>query len=88
MVLDGAFVPPGGVFDAELLAQPGTLSNVEFGFGFIGSVGRFSTEWVISDRSARILSYIPLSGAEKFEYGASDPGRRRAILSAHPWESN
>ncbi|MCH8245185.1 MAG: DUF4249 family protein [Bacteroidetes bacterium] len=87
-VLDGAFVPPGGVFDAELLAQPGTLSNVEFGFGFIGSVGRFSIEWVISDRSARILSYIPLSGAEKFEYGASDPGRRRAILSAHPWESN
>lgn len=87
-VLDGAFVPPGGVFDAELLAQPGTLSNVEFGFGFIGSVGRFSIEWVISDRSARILSYIPLNGAEKFEYGASDPGRRRAILSAHPWESN
>ncbi|GMQ82119.1 MAG: hypothetical protein BMS9Abin05_1562 [Rhodothermia bacterium] len=84
-VLDDAFVPPGGVFDAELLAQPGTMSNVEFGFGFIGSVGRFSVEWVISDESARILSYTPLSGAEKTGYDVSPPSRRQARISAHPW---
>ena len=29
--------PPGGVFDPEVLVQPGTLSNVENGFGFIGA---------------------------------------------------
>lgn len=84
-VLDAAFVPPGGEFDAELLAQPGTMSNVKFGFGFIGSVGRFSIEWVISDESARILSYIPLSGAPKKSGHDLTSGPRRARISTHPW---
>lgn len=82
-VLDDQFVPPGGEFDAELLAQPGTMSNVENGFGFIGSVGRFSVEWVISDESARILSYTPLSGAS----AQAIIGKERVVsrLSEHPW---
>ncbi len=82
-VLDDRFVPPGGVFDAELLAQPGTMSNVEHGFGFIGSVGRFSVEWVISDESARILNYTPLSGAR----AKAIVGKERVIarLNVHPW---
>ena len=62
-VLDEAFVPPGGEFDLETLVQPGTFSNVENGFGFIGSVGRFSVEWLVADTTASILRYNPLRSA-------------------------
>lgn len=73
-LLDDAFVPPGGAFDADVLSQPGTLSNVENGFGFIGSVGRFSVEWLLADTTARALRYIPLSPAfrEEQPYGRVD----------------
>ncbi|NNE70540.1 MAG: hypothetical protein HKN29_09295 [Rhodothermales bacterium] len=30
------WTPPGGTYDPELLVQPGTFSNVENGFGFVG----------------------------------------------------
>jgi hypothetical protein len=56
-VLDEAFVPPGGVFDPEVLVQPGAFSNVENGFGFIGSVGRFSVEWIMDENFAHDLNY-------------------------------
>ena len=56
-VLDEAFVPPGGVFDLEVLVQPGAFSNVENGFGFIGSVGRFSVEWILAEDFAHELNY-------------------------------
>lgn len=83
-LLDDDFVPPGGVFDPEVLAQPGTLSNVNNGFGFIGAVGRFSIEWVISDESARILTYKPLNGG--FRVGTpGGPGARMAKVALHPW---
>ena len=62
-VLDDAFEPPGGVFELEALVQPGTFSNVENGFGFIGSVGRFSVEWLVADTSAATLGYTPLRSA-------------------------
>ncbi len=60
-LLDEAFVPPGGAFDPDVLSQPGTLSNVENGFGFIGSIGRFSVEWLLADTSAKALRYIPVN---------------------------
>jgi hypothetical protein len=41
------WVPPGGVFDPEILSQPGVFSNVTNGFGFVGSAGRYSVEWVL-----------------------------------------
>lgn len=59
-VLDNAFVPPGGVFDIEVLVQPGTLSNVENGLGFVGSVGRFPVEWVLTNDEAHRLNYVTL----------------------------
>jgi hypothetical protein len=59
-VLDENFVPPGGEYDRELLAQPGTLSNVQNGFGLLASVGRFSVEWILPDSVSRELGYIPL----------------------------
>ncbi len=84
-LLDGAFVPPGGAFDLEVLAQPGTLSNVENGFGFVGSVGRFSVEWLLADTSAKALRYIPVDktipkmleglkqgGMDVWRYGRAD----------------
>ena len=59
-LLDEAFVPPGGAFDPDVLSQPGTLSNVENGFGFVGSIGRFSVEWLLADTSAKALRYLPV----------------------------
>ena len=44
-VLDQNWDPPRGIFDPEVLAQPGVLSNVENGYGFFGSVGLYIQEW-------------------------------------------
>ncbi len=44
-ILDQNWDPPQGVFDPEVLAQPGTLSNVENGYGFFGSVGLYAEAW-------------------------------------------
>ena len=38
--------PPEGVFEAEVLVQPGTLSNVEDGFGFVGAGYRLQHAWL------------------------------------------
>ena len=62
-LLDNAFKPPGGTFDPEVLAHPGTFANVTNGFGFLGSVGQFSVEWLIADTTARALLYTPMDGA-------------------------
>ena len=59
-LLDNAFIPPGEDFDRDVLAQPGTLSNVENGFGFFGSVGRFSVEWLLADTTVSALGMTPL----------------------------
>lgn len=62
-ILNVEFVPPGGVFDPEILVQPGTFSNVENGFGFIGAVGRFSAEWVLAEETLRVLEYVTVQDA-------------------------
>ena len=38
--------PPEGVFEAEVLVQPGTLTNVEDGFGFVGAGYRLQRSWL------------------------------------------
>jgi len=55
-VLDENWDPPLGVFDPEVLAQTGVLSNVENGYGFFGSVGLYIQEWQIGGLS-RDLGY-------------------------------
>lgn len=61
-VLDEDYVPPGGTFDPDVLVQPGVFSNVENGFGFLGAVGRFSTEWVLPKSAADALNYtLPIT---------------------------
>lgn len=37
--------PPGGSFDPEVLVQPGTMSNVRNGFGFVGAGFRLQEQW-------------------------------------------
>lgn len=79
-LLDEAFIPPGGVFDREILVQPGTMSNVVNGFGFVGSVGRFSTEWVLSDRSQEMLDYTTIRELFGYSIPASLPFDERGVL--------
>lgn len=50
-ILDRNWDPPQGIFDPEILAQPGVLSNVENGYGFFGSVGLYTQEWGVEDIS-------------------------------------
>ncbi len=57
VVFDEKFSPPGGVFDPDILSQPGSFSNVENGFGFVGSIGRFDVQWVLDDQTALDLGY-------------------------------
>lgn len=37
LVSSEGWEPPGGLYDPELLIEPGTFSNVENGFGFVGA---------------------------------------------------
>lgn len=52
-VASANWAPPGGQFDPELLVQPGTFSNVDNGFGFVG--GGYEDSFVIQlpDAAAR-----------------------------------
>ena len=49
IVANEEWAPPGGEFDPEILVQPGTLSNVENGFGFIGAGYRLNATWMPFD---------------------------------------
>ncbi|MEQ9105799.1 MAG: DUF4249 family protein [Rhodothermales bacterium] len=55
-ILDENWDPPEGVFDPEVLAQPGVLTNVSGGHGFFGSMGYHAEEWEI-DVPQRLLGY-------------------------------
>jgi hypothetical protein len=56
-VMDDQWVPPGDVFDAEVLAQPGAFTNVTNGYGFFGSTGLLQVDWVISDELVAALGW-------------------------------
>jgi hypothetical protein len=60
IVLAEDWVPPGGVWDPEVLSQPGVFSNVNNGFGFFGSAGRYAVEWIpgsTDGTNPKIVSY-------------------------------
>jgi len=44
--LDANWDPPNGVFDPEILSQPGILSNVVNGYGLWGSVALYQYTWI------------------------------------------
>ena len=50
-ILDKNWDPPEGVFNPEVLAQPGALSNVNNGYGFFGSIGVYREEWNVEHMS-------------------------------------
>ena len=56
-LLDGQWTPPEGLFDPEVLAQPGVLSNVENGYGFWGSIGLYQHNWRVSDELRGLLGF-------------------------------
>lgn len=45
-VVNAAWDPPDGTFDPDVLVQPGTMSNVENGFGFVGAGYRLEDTWI------------------------------------------
>ncbi len=49
IVANAEWDPPGGSFEPDVLVQPGTLSNVENGFGFVGAGYRLRETWVPLD---------------------------------------
>ena len=61
LVTNEEWAPPSGVFDAELLVEPGTFSNVENGFGFFGAGYEAFFRWEPSD-SARAAAGYYLGG--------------------------
>lgn len=44
-VVNQEWNPPEGTFDDDVLVQPGTMSNVENGFGFVGAGFRLQETW-------------------------------------------
>lgn len=54
---DSAWRPPGGVWNPEVLAQPGVFSNVTGGFGFFGSVSEPTVEWTLSPEMTERVGY-------------------------------
>lgn len=54
---DDQWVPPGGAFSTEVLVQPGLFSNVENGFGFIGSINNAAVEWTLPQSVVQTLGY-------------------------------
>jgi hypothetical protein len=58
VVTDKDWIPPGGEFDAHVFSQPGTFSNVETGFGFVGAGYPTSIDWVPSNEFRRELGFI------------------------------
>lgn len=67
VLLDSDYAPPGGRFDAEVLSEPGTFTNVDNGFGFFGSIARYSAEWTLSERAAKALGYVSSESLSKRE---------------------
>lgn len=49
--------PPDGVFDPEVLVQPGTMDNVTNGFGFVGAGYRVFRGWLPSDSLANAAGF-------------------------------
>ncbi|MEZ4700407.1 MAG: hypothetical protein R2834_08760 [Rhodothermales bacterium] len=57
LVANAEWNPPDGVFDPEVLVQPGTMSNVNNGFGFIGAGYRTVQNWLPADSIANAAGF-------------------------------
>lgn len=57
--------PPGGVFDRDVLIQPGVFSNVTDGLGWFGAVTRTSYAWPIINIDRNILGSLDYLATER-----------------------
>lgn len=73
MLVDEAWNPPDGNFDPEVLVQPGTLSNVENGFGFIGAGYRLDTTWRPPAAALEQAGFRPEDDGNDEEEDPDDP---------------
>ena len=62
--------PPGGIWDQDVLIQPGTFSNVEGGLGWFGSVARTTVNWQLSMIALRDLLYYRYDGPRPADEGS------------------
>ena len=53
------WVSPDPTFDPEILVQPGLLSNVENGFGFVGAGFRLDLDWIPPDNVIESAGFRP-----------------------------
>ena len=60
IVADEAWDPPGGSLDPEVLIQPGVMSNVKNGFGFIGAGYRIKQDWIPTVEARRAAGFAVL----------------------------
>ena len=60
IVASAGWNPPEGSFDPELLIQPGTMSNVENGFGFVGAGYRLEETWTPPDSALQEAGFALL----------------------------
>lgn len=56
-VLDEQWVPEGGAFNPAELSLPGTLSNVENGFGFFGAIGHLEKQFELGEAYNRVFGF-------------------------------
>ncbi len=74
VVGDSTWAPPGGVFDPDILAVPGMMSNVENGYGFFGAGQEIRHHWTPSVDSRLLAGYrfeprcTPLNPTEACEH--------------------
>ncbi len=57
LAADSTWAPPGGVFDPNLVAVPGTFTNVENGYGFFGAGLGIRYAWTPSTDAKRAAGY-------------------------------
>lgn len=54
---DSSWRPPNGVFDPDVLVEPGTMSNVKNGYGFFGAGRMFNERWLPPAHVRRRIGY-------------------------------
>ena len=57
LAADSTWAPPDGVFDPNILAVPGTFSNVENGYGFFGAGQGIGLDWTPSVQTSLAAGY-------------------------------
>ena len=63
LVTDPEWKPPFGFdFDPEVTVEPGTVSNVENGFGFVGAAYTAEANWSPTDETLSLLGLVTRAG--------------------------